>query len=232
MRSFLSDLAAAEIKKLEADGVVLTPADICRLNAHAHRVRSTALLMGLARGVPVQVGINGTLWPLTFYAADWNRRVGAHLGSQSMQLRALAYAMAHGSATMPEDRSEAITAIYRWMDGLKCTYDQLVEGTRQINAQGDADMEVDESKPPSRADQTTAAEISAMLAAMTHIPPVVWEYQCSIAYVLHMLDVIVRQNSAEGKSTKHDESVKAIRNLGMAAWNIKVRWQKEHGHGQ
>ena len=74
--------------------------------------------------------------------------------------------------------------------------------------------------------------ISAMLAAMTHIPPVVWEYQCSIAYVLHMLDVIVRQNSAEGKSTKHDESVKAIRNLGMAAWNIKVRWEKEHGHGQ
>lgn len=220
MRSYLCALGEAEIQTLEASGIKLTPADIVRINALALRVENPQTALALARGVPVCVG-GASLWPLTLAGADWFRRVGGNLGGIKLQTHALAYAMAHGRTTMPDDPATAASAVKAWAKKLTCRHQELDEAIRQVIEQ-DESPDTGETGP-----SASVGEISLMLSAMTHIKPEVWEYQCSIPYVLAMMDAMVRQNAANGESTKHDPRIKAERALGLAVWRIRQRHKKE-----
>lgn len=225
MRTTLSDLAEAEIDALEAEGIRLTAREVVTINAIAARVENPSSRLALSRGNPVAAG-NACLWPLTLYAADWFRRVGGNLRGQAQQTRALAYAMAHGREDMPEDAREADRVVTRWADTLRCRKAELEEAIRQVNEQDDR-LDTGETGPPA-----SAGDISMMLAAMTHTPPDIWERQCSMPYALAMLDLITRQNAADGESTKHDPRIQAERALGLYIARIRDRHsKKENANG-
>jgi hypothetical protein len=218
MQPYLSPLAEAEIRQLEADSVKLSAADIARLNVLGHRVQNPARVQALSRGLPVSVG-GCYLWPVTLYGADWFQRwVGEFRGNRD-QVRVLAYAMAHGRATMPEEASDVREAVLSWAKRLTCRQAELEAAVQRLI---DRNEEIDNGKATSQ-QGVGAGDISAMLSAMTGIKPEVWEYQCSMAYALNMLDVLAAQNAADGKSMKHDEGVRALRALGLAAWRMKQR---------
>lgn len=213
---YLSQLAEAEIDALVAEGVNLTPLDIVRINALAQRIESPSTRMALSRGKPVFVG-GVALWPMTLAGAEWFQTIGCQMAGERKQTFALAYAMAHGRDDLPGDKAEADHVVGRWGRSLRCRYAELIEAITQIHEQGD-DLDTGE-----KGQGTGAGNISAMLSAMTGVSPEVWEYQCSISYVLGMLDIITAQNVAEGASTKHDPRIKAERALGLAISKIRKR---------
>jgi len=128
--------------------------------------------------------------------------------------------MAHGRSTMPQDAADATRAVNEWARALKCRMSELEAAIGAV---------VEQDEPPPDTGETgqsaTAGELSLMLAAMTKTDPAVWEYQCSMTYVLALLDTLVAQNAAEGESTKHDPRIKAERALGLAVHRIKKRAQ-------
>jgi hypothetical protein len=213
---YLSPLAEAEINTLEDEGIDLDAGDVVRINELAKRVESPRTRMELSRGRPVPVG-GVVLWPLTLYASDWFQRIGGNLRGETQQTYALAYAMSNGGETLPECPKEAARLIGRWGRSLKCTWNQLVEAIRQIHDQWDL------PDTGEKGQAATAGELSSMLAAMTGTPPAVWEYQCSVKYVLAMLDIITSQNAAEGQSSKHDPRIKAERALGLVMEKIREK---------
>ena len=216
----ITPLANAEIERLRADGIEPTPHDVIHINALAELVETPSTRLSLARGRPVAVG-GASLWPLTLAAADWFDAVGQRLGGRTMQVHALAYAMANGSLDLSYDANIAEKSVCRWAKRLRCRMPALVEAVSQVQAQ-DSILDTGETGP-----RSTPGEISMMLTAMTGIKPDVWEYQCSIAYVLALLAAIVAQNAADGQSTKHDPRIKAERALGLAVHRIKERHEKE-----
>lgn len=216
MRYDLSELAAAEIEALETEGVRLTALDVCRINALAHRVEAPQSRLALSRGVPVAVG-GVYLWPQTLAGAEWFRRIGGELAGIHLQTLALAYAMANGREDLPEDIKSAERVVNAWGKKLTCRHAEIVEAIKQVLEQ---DERVDTGETGRGA---SAGEISVMLSAMTHTPPNVWEYQCSITYALAMLDACIAQNAAEGNSTKFDPRIKAERALGLAVAQIRKR---------
>jgi hypothetical protein len=225
MRHELSPLAEAEIGTLESEGIRLSASDILRINALAHRVEKPEVRLALSRGVPVAVG--GThLWPLTLAGSDWFQTVGGEVQGTKRQTLALAYALAKGREPLPYDPREAEEAIVKWGKSLRCRDAELIEAIKQVLAQ---DETPDTGEEPQH---VSAGDISAMLAAMTRTDPAIWEYQCSLSYVVGMLDAIIAQNAAEGKSTKHDPKIKAERALGLAVHRIRERHlkaMKSHG---
>ena len=216
----LSPLAEAEVDGLAADGITPTAAEIVHINALAHLVESPTSRVALARGRPVAVG-GVYLWPMTLAGSDWFRNVGGNLPGQTLQIYALAYAMAHGRKELPWDAREAQGVVRAWGHSLKCRMAELEAAIGGV---------VDQDEPPPDTGETarsaTAGELSVMLAAMTSTDPAVWEYQCSLTYVLAMLDTLVAQNAAKGESTKHDPRIKAERALGLVVHRIRKRAQR------
>ena len=216
MRYGLSNLAEAEVEALEAEGIRLTAQDVLRINALACRVETPQAALALSRGVPVLVG-GAYLWPLTLAASDWFQRVGGQLKGVRLQTLALSYAMAHGREQMPEDSKQALDAVEAWAKRLTCRHSEIIEGIKQIITQEEQPDTGDDGNPAS------AGEISVMLAAMTKTDPAIWERQCTLTYALAMLETIVAQNAADGKSTKHDPRIRAERALGLAIAQIRKR---------
>jgi hypothetical protein len=214
---YLSQLAEAEIDALQSEGITLTAEEIVRINELAKRVESPQTRMELSRGIPVEVG-GAVLWPMTLAGSDWFQRIGCQIGGEKKQTYALAYSMAYGQKTeLPHTVKEACDVVGRWARTLRCRHGELIEAIRQVHDQWEQ-LDLGEGGPKS-----SIGEISSMLTAMTGLAPEVWEYQCSIKYVLNMLDTITRQNSAEGKSTKHDGRIKAERALGLVVHKIRKK---------
>lgn len=221
---YLSPLAEAEIMTLESEGVKLTANDIVRINALAWRVELPQSRIALSRGVPVPVG-GVVLWPMTLAGSDWFQRIGGQFKGEKKQTYALAYAMANGRENLPENPEEAGQKVARWARSLKCRHAELIEAIRQVHDQWDM-IDTGEKGP-----KASVGELSMMLSAMTGVKPEVWEYQCSIQYVIEMLETITAQNDAEGRSTKHDPRIKAERALGLIISKIKARHEKEVRNG-
>jgi len=214
----LSDLAAAEIELLQADGIELSPADIVRLNALGWAVESPETRRLLARGAPVAVG-GATLWPLSLYAQEWYDRVGCEMGGLRRQTYALGYAMAHGRddwdpLSMSGRMAELVVLAWGW--SLKCTFGELNVALGQILAQ-----EEDHEQPPSETGGMAAGDFSAFLAASAGGDPDFWERRCAAGYTYAVLDAMVRQNSADGHKTLADPRIKASRASGWAAEQIR-----------
>jgi hypothetical protein len=214
----LSDLAACEIEKLRAEGIVLTPAEIVELNALGWAVETPETRRLLARGVPVEIG-GVYLWPLSLYAQEWFARVGARLGDNIGQTYALAYAMAHGrddGEPLAFEGRPAEKIIARWGKSLKCTFGELNVAIAQILQQ-----EEEAEQPPEETGGMTAGDLSALLAAACGDTPDFWERRCASGYALAVLSAIILQNQAEKKSCMADPRIKAERALGWAIAKIE-----------
>ena len=218
----LSDLAAESIETLSAEGVKVTPHDVLHIAALADLVMTPTLRLSLARGKPVPVG-GVTLWPLTLAANDWWYSVGVNFRSRKLKTWALAFAMAEGNRLLPYDPKQAEREVEAWKANVRCRTQALVQAISLVQEQ-DAIIDTGEKGP-----KATPGEISLMLTAMTGIKPRVWEYLCSMSYTFALIDAIVDHNSADGTSTKHDPSVKALRALGLAMDRIRERHFREAG---
>ena len=219
---YLSQLAEAEIDALQDEGITLTAEQVVRINELAKRVESPRTRMELSRGIPVEVG-GAVLWPTTLAGSDWFQRVGCEIGGEKKQTYALAYSMAFGrNIELPPTVKEARDVVGRWARSLRCRYTELVEAIRQVHEQWE---QIDTGE---RGNSASIGEISSMLTAMTGLAPEVWEHQCSVKYVLNMLETITSQNSAEGKSTKHDPRIKAERALGLVISKIRKKHREAH----
>lgn len=214
----LSDLAAAEIESLRANGITLEPAEIVELNALGWAVESPETRRLLARGVPVAVG-GAYLWPLSLYAQEWYQRVGCQLAGEIRQVYALAYAMAHGRDSgdpLAFEGRAAAAAVTRWARRLRCTYRELMVAVSQVLAQDE-----EPEQPPSETGGMAIGDFSAFLAASCGGDPDFWERRCAAGYAFAVLDAMVRQNSAENRPTMADPRIKAERALGWAIEKIK-----------
>jgi len=215
----LNDLAQAEIDKLRADGINdLTPAEIVELNALGWAVESPESRRLLARGAPVEIA-GVYLWPMSLYAQEWFERVGCHLGGNTLQAQALAYAMAHGRDTgdpLAMDGRAAEKTVSRWAKSLKCTFGELNVAISQI-LQQDEEAE----QPPSKTGGMAMGDFSAFLAASCGGDPEFWERRCAAGYTYAVLDCMARQNSAEGKPTASDPRIKAEKAIGWAIEKIR-----------
>jgi len=215
----LSDLAAAEIEGLQAEGIVLTPAEIIEINALGWAVESPESRRLLARGVPVEVG-GVFLWPLSLYAQEWFGRVGCRLRGEVRQAYALGFAMAHGRDPGEPLAIEGRTAeriITQWARGLRVTFGELNVAISQVLAQ-----EEEAEQPPGPAGGgMPVGDFSAFLAATAGGDPDFWERRCAAGYAYAVLDAIVRQNSAENRPSMADPRIKAERALGWAIEKIK-----------
>jgi Sec-independent protein translocase protein TatA len=212
----LSQLAETEIDALEADGIRLAARQVIRIAWLASLVETPQTRIELARGRPVPVG-GVTLWPLTLAGGEWFRRHVDRYRGETMQALVLAYAMAHGRDELPEEHRAVDRALQQFRRAIRCRRAELHEAIRQVTEQDDRE-DTGETGP-----RVTAGEISATLTAMTGAPAAVWEQQCSIGYVLAVLDTLAAQNAAEGKSTKHDPRIRAERALGLYVKRIRDR---------
>ncbi|MFA5423474.1 MAG: hypothetical protein WC374_06405 [Phycisphaerae bacterium] len=222
----LSELAEAEIEKLRADGIDLTPPDIIEINALGWAVESPETRRLLARGAPVAVG-GVYLWPMSLYAQEWFNRVGCNLSDNTRQAYALAYAMAHGrdeGEPLATEGRAAEKIVTRWAKSLKCTFGELNVAISQILQQDE-----DHEQPPGEdTGGMSMGDFSAFLAAACPgSDPDFWERRCAAGYTHAVLSAIVRQNSAEGKKTLADPRLKAERALGYKIEQIKKSRKEE-----
>jgi len=220
----LSDLAEAEIEGLRADGIDLTPAEIVEINALGWAVESPESRLLLARGSPVTVG-GSYLWPMSLYAQEWFNRVGCHLGGNTTQAYALAYAMAHGrddGEPLAIDGRDAEKTVTRWAKSLKCAFGELNVAISQVLQQ----EEGFEQPPSEDTGGMSMGDFSAFLAASCGGDPDFWERRCAAGYTHAVLDAIVRQNTAESRKTLADPRIKAERALGFKIEQIKKSRQE------
>ena len=217
----LNDQAAAAIAELIRDGIAPTPAEIVLLNALGHAVETGATRRLLARGTPVRIGA-AWLWPLTMYASDWFARVGLAM-PESLQARALAYAMAHGYGNeLDADGREAERAVKTWARSLRCTTGELTEAVSQIIEQDEEAPSEPDTKDNEDARQgMSVGELSAFLTAACGGPPDVWEKGLALGYALSLVRAIVQQNGADGRPSANDPRMKAERAFALAAIEIK-----------
>lgn len=220
--SYLSPLAAAEIASLEAEGIVLSAEDVARIDALARRVEKPQQQLTLARGKPIAIG-GAVLWPMTLAASDWFQTVGCEMGGQIMQTFALAYAMAHGDKELPYDPETARTCVTAWKRKLRCRYTQLVTAIRLIHEQLDLLETVEATQQ-----RASIADITLMMSALTGIAPAVWEYQCSIPYVLQMLDTLTAQHFSDNSSNVSVPTLKAERAIGLAIHRLRKKHRSSH----
>ena len=232
----LNDLAATEIEGLRREGVVLSDADVVRLNALGWDVQTPALRRSLSRGVPVEVG-GVFLWPLTLHAADWIDRVGKHLEASFMdRIRhpvtapnlcafTLAYAMAHcyaGGDELEAEGRRAVKAVLSWAATLRCRAVAVVETMEQV-----AEQDIKPSLPPGAdGKEMTIGDFSALLASTNGATPELWERRCSHAYASALMATVAAQNAAEGDALAEDPTIRAERALGWAAEQIRQAWRE------
>jgi hypothetical protein len=101
----------------------------------------------------------------------------------------------------------------------------LIEAVLAVQDQ-EQESVIDTGDEPDSTDPS-GGEISAQLSIATHTAPAVWEYQCSIPYALHVLQVTLAQDSAEGLPPQADPRMRANRALGLCIHRIRERHFKK-----
>jgi len=220
----LSDLAEVEIEGLRAEGIDPTPAEVVAVNAIAHAIATPQARIELARGRPVEVG-GATLYPMTMHGHAWFRDTGSTFGNDRTQLRAMAYAMAHGGQDMPTGRDRAAKAIGVWVAGLHCTEAQLEEAVRQVHDQEDTDLGATDHKGGG-----ALGDLSVTLAAMTRTDPAIWEHRVCLSYATATLERMVELNERDGNAggaVKNDPRMRAEWIMGRYLQRIR----RQHAKG-
>jgi hypothetical protein len=165
------------------------------------------------------VAVGGVLlWPLTLAASEWYRSVGCNLSGH--EHNALAYAMAHCyAAGDPFALAEPGQTVSAWVRTIKATTGSVRAAMESVVLQME-NMDM----PPNKDGRTVSVgEVSAMLAAMTSIPPDFWESRCCINYAVAMLHVAMQQANQTGKPLASDPTIKAEIALGWAVLKVRRR---------
>jgi hypothetical protein len=205
----LTDYAAAQIERLEADGVHVAPEAVLTIAAIGRLVESPSARLDLSRGRPVHIG-GAVLWPLTLAGSDWFTRHQDALGSQ--QLCGLAYAMAHGREPLPE--SDVFKNVKRWSASLRCRVKELDEACQQVLAQDEQPAPANESDGGQ-----TFGDLSAILTATCGGPPEMWEYQVSMRYANEVLTqklaMMAEGDVNKARKMEHEKSMAAY------VWSVR-----------
>ena len=205
----LTDYAAAQIERLQDDGIKLEPAHILNIAAIGRLIESPTARLELARGRPISVG-GVTLRPLTIAASDWFQRHQAELGQ--LGLYGLAYAMAHGRDPMPEVNVRK--AVKAWSKSIRCRAKELDEACQQVLSQ-DEQPDTGESAKIN----PTFGDLSAILTAVCGGPPEMWEYQCSVRYanevLAHQLAVMSEGDANKARRMEYEKA------MAEYVWNLR-----------
>lgn len=220
--SRLSDLAAAEIDTLSAEGITLSPAEAVKINAICQLIEHPHLHLDLSRGCPVFIGATA-LWPYTLYGADWMERHEHLFRGERMQLWATAFAMAHGRTVGALDfpPAEAVKRVKRWVRSLPCTNEEIEAAIGIIVMRDEQPNtgDVYEKGGPSMGD------LSSTMTALAGGDPATWEAAMSATYFFDVVRTIVQQNRADDKPSAGDLKLKYCKALA----NIISGVRKRHG---
>lgn len=226
----ICDMAQSEIDALTADGIVLTPAEIVKINALAWAATDPETRMYLSRGVPVSVG-GAKLWPFTLCGSEWFQRVGLKMEPQHVITQALAFALAFGRSPGSElecDGDEAKRAVEKWAAGIRATQAELEEAVSQVLMQ---DGENSETFIDPDAEAMGSGEMSAYLMAAGGGTIEMWERQCSIGYIAAYMAALARQGKEDGKPTLADPKVRGVRALGLYVEHIRADRREQNADG-
>ena len=221
MNFTLTDLAAAEIGRLEAEGIHPTAQEVLTIQQLSLEATGEDEETGsLARGTPYEAG-GEWLYPLTIAGNAFYCENEAHAASDRDRLLLLGYAMRWGRdrERIYERGREALKAARKWGDSLLCTLDELVECMDKVI--GDA--------PPVVVEETENAEdarrqrLALLASALVGGTPEEWELSCSFSSVCKVIETAFAHKLAAGGVAANDPRIRGLRRLGLFVEKIRGR---------
>ena len=226
MKFTLTDLAADEIERLEAEGIRPTAQEVLTIQQLSLEATGIDEDTGsLARGTPYEAG-GEWLYPLTLAGNAFYTENEKHASSDRDRLLLLGYAMRWG-----RDREriygrgrEALRAARKWADGLRCTIDELAECMDRVV--GDAPpVVVEETEDP---DEARRMRLALVATALVGGNPEDWETQCSFDSVCKIIETAFAHKLAAGGVAASDPRIQGLKRLGLFVEEVKRR----HGEQQ
>ena len=223
-------VAAAEIERLRADGVVVTDDDVVWLASLGRRVEcpngETPEAVGIRYGIRLS---DGTIMrPQTIGASAWLDRFGDVFGGDNSAY-IVAFALCHPLEVLQSfgNASDVVDAVNDWRAGLAVTYDEMCDAMARI-LDGDAPPRTENDDEP----ESTESKL-AKLVAITGLPFEYWEQQTwaragavdSGAFRWAMM------LSPFGENARQSESREALRDLLRAIIHIRERKPEESENG-
>lgn len=229
MRWKLTDLADAQISKLKADGIEVTPQEVLDIQALSLEAIGDFEDGTRINGRPVIVG-GCALWPLTIAASIWRDEVENLLDDEDYNSRlfVLAYAMAnaHSKEALEAHGKQALRQVRHWAKGLTCATadllsavnDVLGDAPRVTFSNGGEESDRDEAAAPSY--------LAEMAMAIFGTSPDIWLYQLSIEAVA---DILAKHYalSQSGKGA-NKKTVEGLRKLSKYVNDLR----NHHGENQ
>jgi hypothetical protein len=227
----LEPYTADTLAEFRRAGINPTDEEIVRLN-DAARLYSMAARDVSAKGVPVLVGDESAgawLWPTTIQADRWYALALRWFdGDDALQTVSLGFAMAHARESgifdylmASAERSRA--AVEEWANCLAVTYAELLAGISSVIDQARLVVPTGrKTDEPKSGKGNSFSSLVAILSDRTGIPPEHWESHVSRDYLLHHVQSLCAQQSAEGgKLSEHDPMIEAERAVGWVEMQIK-----------
>ena len=227
MKFTLTDLAADEIDRLEADGIHPTPQEVLTIQQLSLEATVDDEETGsLARGTPYEVA-GEWLYPLTLAGNAFYSDNEKLAPCDRDRLYLLGYAMRWGRdrERIYQRGREALRAARKWANGLRCTMDELVECMDKVV--GDAPPSVDGGGGEDP-DEARRIKLSLMVSALVGGNPEDWEVQCSFDSVCKIIETAVAHRLATGGPAVSDKRLLGLKRLGLYSQEVR----RNHGQQQ
>lgn len=226
MKFTLTDLAADEIERLEADGIRPTPQEVLTIQQLSLEATEDDDETGsLARGIPCEAG-GEWLYPLTLAGNAFYSENERFAADGRDRLCMLAYAMRWGRD--PERiygrGREALKAVREWAGSLRCTLDELVECMDRVV--GDAPPAIED--PSEEPGEVRRQKLSLMASALVGGSPEEWETRCSFDSVCRVIETAVAHKLAANGVAATDKRLRGLKRLGLFSMEIR----RKHGQQQ
>lgn len=225
MKFTLTDLAADEIERLEADGVHPTPQEVLTIQQLSLEATVDDDDTGsLARGTPYEVA-GEWLYPLTLAGNAFYTENEQHVTSDRDRLYLLGYAMRWGRdpGRIYGRGREALKAARKWASGLRCTLDELVECMDKVV--GDAPPVVED--PAEDQADARRMKLSLMASAIVGGDPEIWETQCSFDSVCKVIETAIAHKLADNGVATTDKRLHGLKRLGLFSQEVRKRHGKQ-----
>ena len=227
MKFTLTDLAADEIERLEADGIHPTPQEVLTIQQLSLEATTDDDDTGsLARGTPYEVA-GEWLYPLTLAGNAFYTENETLAANDRERLYLLGYAMRWGRdrQRIYERGREALRAAHKWANGLRCTLDELIECMDKVV--GDAPPKVEDGQGEEEGD-ARRMKLSLMATALVGGNPEDWEVQCSFDSVCKIIETAVAHKLASNGSAVSDSRILGLKRLGLYSQEVR----RNHGKQQ
>ena len=224
MNFLLTDLAADEIGRLEAEGVHPTAQEVLTIQQLSLEATGVDEDTGsLARGTPYEAG-GEWLYPLTLAGNAFYVENEKHAANDRERLLLLGYAMrwGHDGERIYGRGREALCAVRKWGDTLRCTLDELAECMDKVV--GDVPPVVVEDTED--AEEARRQRLSLLATALVGGNPEVWETQCSFDSVCKIIETAFAHRLAAGGAANVDPRIRGLKRLGLYVEGIRGRHGK------